>query len=474
MPVPAGFQVRLDIYGIDGNVIAARQEAWELFERHFDEIWEDHRQQVIRTVPAYAERMRSLPPGYAKSLKSYVRKLFCEPFDERWVEASEARVKIELQGGQDMRSRAATSHSLLARFMTIVGQRYRFSGPKTARIIQTAARVLMLDMANGVALHNEYQVNTSKARGEELEGAIEEFETSASRVRTTIATAASSLNTTAGELEHLSKDAADQARTAVASLEAAADDVVSTASATDQLSVTCSAMFEHATRGAHIAREAVHDAERTNKSVAYLSETVETIGSVVGLISDIAAQTNLLALNATIEAARAGEAGRGFSVVASEVKSLANQTSKATEEIAARINTIREETRRSVADILGIVKTITSVASLAETVAHAIEEQRTATASIAQIASRARQHTSTIASAVGSVGELIQKAAESATVVLGYSGELAERTADLDGAVSTLLQNAAAQGTVESLADLSKTDALDKGLELPPRASKRA
>jgi methyl-accepting chemotaxis protein len=172
-------------------------------------------------------------------------------------------------------------------------------------------------------------------------------------------------------------------------------------------------MFEHATRGAHIAREAVHDAERTNKSVAYLSETVETIGSVVGLISDIAAQTNLLALNATIEAARAGEAGRGFSVVASEVKSLANQTSKATEEIAARINTIREETRRSVADILGIVKTITSVASLAETVAHAIEEQRTATSSIAQIASRARQHTSTIASAVGSVGELIQKAAES-------------------------------------------------------------
>ena len=76
-----------------------------------------------------------------------------------------------------------------------------------------------------------------------------------------------------------------------------------------------------------MARSAVADTERTNKTIRSLDEAAERIGSVVGLISKIAAQTNLLALNATIEAARAGEAGKGFAVVAAEVKALANQTS---------------------------------------------------------------------------------------------------------------------------------------------------
>ena len=68
-----------------------------------------------------------------------------------------------------------------------------------------------------------------------------------------------------------------------------------------------------------------------------LSEAVSRIGSVAGLIADIAAQTNLLALNATIEAARAGEAGKGFAVVASEVKSLATQPRRRPKRSAARL-----------------------------------------------------------------------------------------------------------------------------------------
>ena len=82
--------------------------------------------------------------------------------------------------------------------------------------------------------------------------------------------------------------------------------------------------------------------EASDKIVA-LSAASEEIGAIVGSIDAIAKQTNLLALNATIEAARAGEAGRGFSVVASEVKALSQQTSKATDEIRDRIQRLRSE-----------------------------------------------------------------------------------------------------------------------------------
>ncbi|PDT81764.1 methyl-accepting chemotaxis protein, partial [Bradyrhizobium sp. Y36] len=129
----------------------------------------------------------------------------------------------------------------------------------------------------------------------------------------------------------------------------------------------------------------------------------QQIGEVVKLITAIAEQTNLLALNATIEAARAGEAGRGFAVVASEVKSLASQTAKATDEISSHITGMQGATAESVAAIKEIGATIGQISSIATSIASAVEQQGAATQEIARSVQTVAQGTQTAATDIGQV-----------------------------------------------------------------------
>ena len=178
-----------------------------------------------------------------------------------------------------------------------------------------------------------------------------------------------------------------------------------------------------ATEGGSVVTDTITGMQSINDAVSSSAESVqelgkrgEQIGEVITVINDIADQTNLLALNAAIEAARAGEHGRGFAVVADEVRKLADRTTKATEEIAGSIQAIQEETIAAVdkmnagteevstgvekAEQAGdslkqIVASAQDVSSMVQSIAAAAEEQSAASEEVSrnieQIASVTRQ-----------------------------------------------------------------------------------
>jgi len=208
------------------------------------------------------------------------------------------------------------------------------------------------------------------------------------------------------------------------------------ASAADELASSVAEIDRQVAQSNAIAARAVSETERTNATVAELNEAAGRIGDVVRLITDIAEQTNLLALNATIEAARAGEAGRGFSVVAGEVKALAGQTARATEDITKQIAAMQHATVRSIEAIGAIEHTISSIGEITSAIAAAVTEQGAATQEIARSVETAAHRTSETASEVERVSEATTATRESAGTVEAVAGDLGEVAARLRGQVN--------------------------------------
>lgn len=156
----------------------------------------------------------------------------------------------------------------------------------------------------------------------------------------------------------------------------------SVASAIEELASCINEISGNTELAASVATDAALEIENSSNNIHELGHAAEEISRVVETIEAIAEQTNLLALNATIEAARAGEAGKGFSIVAHEVKELANQAAAATEGIRGRVEAIQLATAKTTRSIGDVGQHIAKVSEVSTMIAAAIEQQNATTQSI--------------------------------------------------------------------------------------------
>lgn len=164
--------------------------------------------------------------------------------------------------------------------------------------------------------------------------------------------------------------------------EQTSNNVGTMAAATEEMTATISDIASGTENARNISQQAVYETTKAQENFRELGQAAERISEVTETINEIADQASLLALNATIEAARAGDAGKGFGIVATEIRELAKQTTIATGEIQERIERVQSSSEHAIAAVATISGIITTTSEIISSIAMAIQQQASTSSEI--------------------------------------------------------------------------------------------
>jgi methyl-accepting chemotaxis protein len=316
-----------------------------------------------------------------------------------------------------------------------------------ARVVVTSITRPLMRVRRSLAAvaEGDLTVTTGVTSADEVGEMARTLDTTLAALRGTIAsvadaaqamsTASDDLNVVSGDLKNTADTAAAQAQQVSDSAGEMSGAAADMSTATGEMSSSIGEISAQALSASSVAAGAVNTVAETTQSVGALDVASQEIGEIIRTITSIAEQSNLLALNATIEAARAGSAGAGFAVVATEVKELARDTARATEDISGKIAAIQSTAQAAISSIGQISAVISQINEKQATIASAVEEQTAVTEQMGVNVTEISAGSARVAETIREITTGTRQTTDAAATTRDAAAQLAE----LSGGVRSLL-----------------------------------
>ncbi len=260
-----------------------------------------------------------------------------------------------------------------------------------------------------------------------------------------VASASNQIAAGSEEMAQGMKQQSDQTTQVSSAVEEMSSTVIEVARKSADASANAEKAGQRAEEGGQVVKQTIEGMNTISREVTASSEAVselgkrgEQIGEIISVINDIADQTNLLALNAAIEAARAGEHGRGFAVVADEVRKLAERTTKATEEVSESIKAIQSETSSAVQRMNvgteSVTKGVEQAVQAGESLGKIVEDSQMVARMIQSIAAAAEEQSAAaeqISRNIENINAVTKQSAEGASQSAAAATQLSRKSEDL-------------------------------------------
>ena len=318
--------------------------------------------------------------------------------------------------------------------------RHRLRRRRAAQRFEAVNRLVYFDLAVISAADYKYNLAVERTRRATVEGAVQVFSLTIERIVAALKAAAATCTRSSSDLQSALGQTNEQAARTTRSAEQILESVATTLEAMNIVSDSNRTIGTESTRGRALADGAQAAIGLSEASLADLTAVMDQIEGLTGGIAKIATQTNLLALNATIEAARAGEAGRGFTVVAGEVKALAMETAAATVAIHRWIREVGVQKQRVVEQSRNAAVSIAEAASATGLISDAVDRQDTAATEMTRAFQHSAEQGGDVAQSVAAIDRAISLITAQTHDLLTASAALSTSAQDLNGCMETFSQ----------------------------------